>query len=396
MIEFRLPSLGSDMDEGTLLEWHVAPGQTVKKGDVVALVDTSKAAIDVEIWVDGTVHQLLTSVGQTIAVGTVMALVLAPGEVAPAAGVGPEPTPRPAPAVAPLTAAEAALRAAAPARAEPAVTAAPATRLRVTPAARQRAAELGLALDSLHGSGPDGAITRDDVERAAGRPMPVLDRAQSLRKAMAAAMARSKREIPHYYLAEDVPMRAALDWLRATNAARPVTQRLLPAVLLLKAVALALREVPEMNGLFVDGEFRRSEAVHMGVAITLRGGGLVAPALHDVAGKPLDALMVGLSDLVQRARSGGLRSSELSDATITVTNLGEQGVETVFGVIYPPQVALVGFGRVSDRAWVEGGLVGAMPVLTGSLSADHRVSTGHRGALFLARLRVVLQQPEKL
>lgn len=191
-------------------------------------------------------------------------------------------------------------------------------------------------------------------------------------------------------------MRSALDWLRDANAARSVTQRLLPAVLLLKAVALAVREVPELNGVFVDGEFRPSDAVHLGVAIALRGGGLVAPALHDVSDKSLDVLMGELSDLVQRARSAGLRSSELSDATITVTNLGELGVETVFGVIYPPQVALVGLGRVSDRVQIEGGQIVAMPALTASVSADHRVSTGHRGALFLARLRALMQQPQRL
>jgi pyruvate dehydrogenase E2 component (dihydrolipoamide acetyltransferase) len=217
-----------------------------------------------------------------------------------------------------------------------------------------------------------------------------------MRRAIAAAMTRSKREIPHYQLAESVPMRAALDWMRQANATRPVTERLLPAVLLLKAVALAAREVPEVNGRFIDGGFQPAPAVHVGVAISLRTGGLVAPALHDVADKPLDLLMRELGDLVRRARTGSLRSSEMSDPTITVTNLGDQGVEAVFGVIYPPQVALVGFGRVTERAWVEGGQVTVMPVLTASLAADHRVSDGHRGALFLARLREWLQQPQRL
>jgi pyruvate dehydrogenase E2 component (dihydrolipoamide acetyltransferase) len=188
----------------------------------------------------------------------------------------------------------------------------------------------------------------------------------------------------------------ALDWLHEANAARPVTGRLLPAVLLLKAVALAAREVPEVNGFYLDGAFRPAAAVHVGVAISLRQGGLVAPALHDVADKPLDLLMRELGDLVRRARAGSLRSSEMSDPTITVTNLGDQGVEAVFGIIYPPQVALVGFGRIADRPWVDGGRLGVMPVLTASLAADHRVSDGHRGAVFLSRLRDRLQQPQSL
>jgi pyruvate dehydrogenase E2 component (dihydrolipoamide acetyltransferase) len=371
MIDFKLPSLGADMDEGTLLEWHVAPGQAVKKGDVIAVVDTSKAAIDIEVWQPGTVAELLAEVGQKIPVGTVIARLLAPGEVAGAA----------APVAAPVPLAGA--------------------RKPVTPAARRRAAELGVDAQVLAGTGADGAVTRADVERALpSRPAAAVltpaDRAAEMRKVIAAAMARSKREIPHYHLAEPVPMRAALAWLSEHNATAPVTERLLGAVLLIKAVALALRDVHELNGTFVDGAFRAAPAVHVGVAISLRGGGLVAPALHDVADKPLPSLMAGLADLVARARAFRLRSSELSDATITVTNLGDTGVELVHGVIYPPQVALVGFGRITERPAVEAGQVVAMPMLTATLAADHRVSDGHRGAIFLARLRELLQHPEAL
>jgi pyruvate dehydrogenase E2 component (dihydrolipoamide acetyltransferase) len=353
----------------------VAPGQAVKKGDVIAVVDTSKAAIDIEVWQPGTVAELLVEVGQKIPVGTVIARLLAPGEVAGAAAPVPLPAPAPAP----------------PAGARKAV----------TPAARRRAAELGVDVLALAGTGADGAVTLADVERTATvRPAaaaPALtDRATEMRKVIAAAMARSKREIPHYHLAEPVPMRATLDWLREHNAAVPVTGRLLSAVLLIKAVALALREVPELNGTFVDGTFRAAPAAHVGVAISLRGGGLVAPALHDAAEQPLPQLMAALADLVARARAFRLRSSEMSDATITVTNLGDTGVELVHGVIYPPQVALVGFGRITERPAVEAGQVVAMPMLTATLAADHRVSDGHRGAIFLARLRELLQHPEAL
>jgi pyruvate dehydrogenase E2 component (dihydrolipoamide acetyltransferase) len=390
MLEFKLPSLGADMDEGKLVQWQVAPGRAVKKGDVVAVVDTTKAAVDVEIWFDGTVHQLLTEVGETVPVGTVMALLLAPGETAPPPDAAPHPAAK-AGAVAASAVAAAPVRAATP-------SAHPTSRQRVSPAARQRALELGVDLARIAGSGIEGAVTREDVDRAAaGRAAPApAERAVEMRKAIASAMSRSKREIPHYYLSEPVPMRRALDWLRVANADRPVTARLLPAVLLLKAVALALRDYPEMNGLYVDGRFSASPAAHIGVAISLRQGGLVAPALHDVGSKPLDALMRELADLVRRCRAGSLRSSEMANPTITVTNLGDQGVQSVFGVIYPPQVALVGFGRIAERPWVEQDHLTAMPILNASLSADHRVSDGHRGALFLARLREQLQRPEEL
>ncbi|MDO8419185.1 MAG: 2-oxo acid dehydrogenase subunit E2, partial [Rubrivivax sp.] len=209
-------------------------------------------------------------------------------------------------------------------------------------------------------------------------------------------MSRSKREIPHYYLSETIPMARALAWLQQRNQSLPVTERLLPAVLLLKAVALALRRTPELNGFHRAGRFEPAAAVHAGVAISLRGGGLVAPALHDVGDKALGVLMRDLADLVRRARAGSLRSSEMADPTITVTNLGDQGAEAVFGVIYPPQVALVGFGRLAERPWVLDGTVRAVPVVCATLAADHRASDGHRGALFLTELNELLQQPQAL
>jgi pyruvate dehydrogenase E2 component (dihydrolipoamide acetyltransferase) len=169
------------------------------------------------------------------------------------------------------------------------------------------------------------------------------------------------------------------------------------AALQLKAVALALADFPDLNGFFRDGAHQPSAAVHAGVAISLRQGGLVAPAIHDVAELSLDELMKSLSDLVRRARAGSLRASEMSDPTITVSNLGEGGVEAVFPIIYPPQVAIVGFGTLAQRPWVtaDGGLRAILTVVA-SLGADHRVSDGHRGALFLAELARRLQEPEKL
>jgi len=209
-------------------------------------------------------------------------------------------------------------------------------------------------------------------------------------------MARSKREIPHYYLSTAIDMQRALAWLTEENGRRPVADRLLYGVLLIKAVALALREVPELNAVWVGDRVVPSEAVHVGVAISLRGGGVVAPALHDADRQSLGDLMRNFRDLVQRARAGGLRSSELSDPTITVTSLGEQGVETVFGIIYPPQVAIVGFGKIVERPWSVGGQIVSRSLVTATLSADHRVTDGHRGGLFLAAVDRLLQEPGRL
>ena len=255
---------------------------------------------------------------------------------------------------------------------------------------------LGIDLARVSGTGPDGAVTIEDVEKvAAAKPAPV-DRALAMRSAIGAAMARSKREIPHYYLATDIAFARATQWLAARNEHRPVTERVLMAAVQLKAVAFALRKFPELNGYYRDGAFVPGTGIHLGVAFSLHRGGLIAPAIRDVDRLALHELMKRLTDLVARARALTLKSSEMTDATLTVTNLGDQGVDLVHGVIYPPQVALVGFGRVRERAWVEQGQIAAKPVLTTSLSADHRASDGHRGALFLIQLDQLFQEPEEL
>jgi len=396
MIEFKLPSLGADMDKGKLLEWRVKPGDPVKRGDIVAVDDTSKDAVDVEIWNDGTVYQLIAQPGVTIPVGTVIATLLAPGETVEAAEA--ERRSRPSPP------AEAVAAEAAPVAAAAAPAVAAGERRRVSPVARRRAAELGVDAETVAGTGPHGSVTLEDVERAAAaaKAAPAVpadvqaEKQAEMRRAIAAAMSRSKREIPHYYLSELVPLQAATDWLAAENAKRSLTERLLMASLFLKAVALACVKYPDMNGLYREGRFEPGASVHVGVAVSLRQGGLIAPAIHEAAKKTLTQLMRDLTDLVKRTRAGSLRSSEMSDPTITVTNLGDQGVDAVFGVIYPPQVALVGFGRVEERPCVIEGGLRIIPAVTASLAADHRVSDGHRGALFLAEIRRLMQQPETL
>ena len=167
-------------------------------------------------------------------------------------------------------------------------------------------------------------------------------------------------------------------------------------VLLVKAVARAAVDVPGLNGFWVDGAFRAGAGVHVGCAIALRDGGLVAPALHDADRKDLDTLMTELLDLVARARAGTLRSSELADPTITVTNLGDLGVDEAFAIIYPPQVAIVGFGRMLPRPWVVDGRVEPRTILTATLSADHRAVDGRRAGQFLAAIDRRLQAPEQL
>jgi pyruvate dehydrogenase E2 component (dihydrolipoamide acetyltransferase) len=398
MSEFRMPSLGADMQFGTIVDWRVKPGDMVKRGDVVALVETEKGVIEVEIFENGVIESLVVHPGQKVPVGATLATLSGDGKKIEAPAAKPAVAP-------PAAAAPPKIEEIAPAKVVTVAAAEESVRLRVSPLARKRAQEVGVDLSTITGTGVDGSITIADVERSAESakaPTPAVAPAAkgldlaAMRRVIGAAMARSKREIPHYYLSTTIDMRRSLDWLAAENAKRPVTKRLLYSVLMIRAVALALRSTPELNGFWIDDGFKASEGIHIGVAISLRQGGLINPAIHDVDKKNLDELMENMLDLVNRARTGHLRSSELSDGTITVTNLGEQGVETVFGVIYPPQVALVGFGKITERPFALNGMVGVRPMLDASLSADHRVSDGHRGGRFLLAIDRLLQEPEKL
>jgi pyruvate dehydrogenase E2 component (dihydrolipoamide acetyltransferase) len=435
MAEFMMPSLGADMESAALVHWLVKPGDHVKRGDVIAEVETDKGVIEIEVFEEGVVDQLLVEPSpERLPVGAVLAMIRTNGApmVAPAA------VERAAAVVEAAAKPEVLPPSAAPSQAQPPVPC-PEKRVRVSPLARKLAADLGIDLNIVQGSGAHGAIERADVERAAAAkklpeiapvppaPPPVVaapaaappapaavppspppaaaapaaapakpDTQAAMRRAIAAAMARSNREIPHYYLQTRIDMSRALKWLEAENLKRPLKQRLLLAVLLLKAVSRALIDVPELNGYWLDDHHEPQEAIHIGFAISLRQGGLIAPAIHNVDLLSLDELMEAMHDLIARTRSGGLRGSEMTDGTITVTNLGDMGVETVYGVIYPPQVALVGFGKVVELPWAESGMLGIRPVLTATLAADHRATDGRRGGQFLDALTQYLQEVEKL
>jgi pyruvate dehydrogenase E2 component (dihydrolipoamide acetyltransferase) len=427
--DFLMPSLGADMEAGTVLEWRARPGDTVHRGDIVAVIDTEKSTIDVEVFEDGVITELLVKPGQEVPVGTVLARIAERAIRPTAAAAAAKPAPQ-VPAAVAATPAAATAPAGRPRRRPSSGKAAPARRpapaskrrrrpaahARASPLARRRAAERGLALEHIAGSGPGGAVVAADLDRAGrpapappapappapapsapARPAPRADRQASVRRTIAALMARSNREIPHYHVATTIDLGAALTWLRAANDQRPPAERLLSATLLLKATALATRQVPALNGFWdEDDGFLPSDAVHLGVAVSLRGGGLIAPAIHDADQLTLDELMAALRDLVGRVRSGRLRSSEMADPTITVTNLGDQGVDEVHGVIYPPQVALVGFGRIAERPWARDGMLGVRPTVRATLAADHRSSDGLVGARFLATLDRLLQTPEEL
>jgi pyruvate dehydrogenase E2 component (dihydrolipoamide acetyltransferase) len=416
MAEFTMPSLGADMEAGTLVKWCVSEGDHVLRGEIVAEVETDKGTIEVEAFHTGTVRQLLQEEGAKVPVGTPLAII--DEGAAPATDATSAPAEPSAP--------EAPTR-----RARPAAPAMPRQRpqpssdedrVRISPLARAQAKQLGVDIAALEGTGPGGAIQASDVVRAAksgsalsgepttaasaptaGAPTPAAPAPtaaaqdeNAMQRAIAAAMTRANDDIPHYYVAQTIDMSAAVAFVKEHNARTDVHERLVPGILLMRAVALAMKRHPEFNAMWRDGRAHRLDDLSVGVAISIRGGGLTAPALRRADEGSLSELMQRLTDLVDRARRGSLRSSEMTGAGITITSLGERGVETVIPIIFPPQVAIVGFGAIAERPWSVDGKVLSRPVIHATLGADHRVTNGHAGSRFLSRIDRLLQKPESL
>ncbi|PLW78475.1 dihydrolipoamide acetyltransferase family protein [Cohaesibacter celericrescens] len=420
MIDFLMPSLGADMEDGKLVEWLVEPGAMLKHGDTIAVVETQKGAIEIEIFNEGIFDHPLVDIGMAVPVGTPIAAIRERGEAAAIRDAEQSEKSEPITKAADGSEAVADHKPAAEAEpvagptgllAEARVTTPAGERTRVSPIARRYADQHGIDVASISGSGPSGEVLLQDVEMAekpaertilsTKEPAPIDEtetgeRLSGMRAAIATAMSRSKREIPHFYLAHSIDLTLCEAWLADYNAERAPESRLLLSALLVKAVALAAHKYPEFNGHYIDGVFHSGAAIHVGVAINIRGTGLVAPAIHNAEGLSLEGLMVKMRDLVVRVRAGRFRSSELSDPTITVSIMGDRGVETLYGVIYPPQVAIIGFGMPVTEARVVDGMIGPRRIVHVTLASDHRINDGHRGALLLARIERILQEPEKL
>ncbi len=396
---FKMPSLGADMEAGTLMKWKVKEGDTVKKDQVIAEVESNKGVIEVEVFEEGVIDKLLIKEGTKCDVGTPIALIRGENETSESlqkeldALTGKVPEKKTAQAEKEKAATPAKEEAKAPqTHAKASKTAV--HEIKISPAARKKAEELGVDLDALAAK-TEGKIGTAEVEAAAAKTKK-KGAADSMRQAIAAAMSRSNAEIPHYYLSTSINMTPALEWLKEQNSQRSIKDRILPAALTIRAVVKALQAVPELNGFWQDNALQMSEEINPGVAIAKRTGGLVTPALLDAQKMDLDQTMQSFHDLITRTRSGKLRSSEITRQTIVITNLGDLGVERVYGVIYPPQVALVGLGRIVDAPWVEGDALAVRKVMQATLAGDHRATDGRTGALFLDKLDQLLQKPEEL
>lgn len=422
--DYELPSLGADMDVGRVVDWTVQVGDVVGRGDVVARVETEKSDIDVEIWRSGVIEEFLVELGVEIPVGTpILRVALDGGEQSDpsndseAIETRGSATATSADAEQSSTGRSSEIRRGTPwpsadFRREPTGGGASVThgrRVLASPLARQLAHRHGVAVADIAGTGPRGAVVSADVlrhaetsaDRRLPRPEMQLGPAASepvdpMRRLIAARVSQSNRDIPHYYLQRDVDLTALTDWLEHENAEREVGRRLLPAAALVRAVALAAQRHPELNGFWKHDRFEPGEAINVAMAISLRRGGLVTPNVADADLLSIDETMARLRELVAAARTGTLRASWMTGSTITLTNLGDRGADLVQGVISPPQVALVGFGRSMERPWVIDGQIRVRTVATATLAADHRATDGAIGSRYLTTLADLLEHPEDL
>ncbi|MFV8375743.1 dihydrolipoamide acetyltransferase family protein [Flavobacterium sp. LB1P71] len=423
MIEFLMPSLGADMEEATLIEWKKKPGDTVKRGDIIAEVETQKELIDIEIFEEGTIGELLIKEGDKVPVGTVMALIN-PSEVTS------EPKKEEKiPESIPIQSTEERIESIdAPKVEDLSIKTAPlAQRIsedndppKITetdkaitkddvdnPIEKIKADDNHNDLSKITATATDEAITKDDVDNPIEKidienteEIPIETEKQSsiaeaIRSEVVAAMSQSNREIPHYYLEKRIDMTNALAWLQVANNKRLQKQRLLPVALLIKATAKSLLEFPDLNAIWDNG-LQLKKDINIGFVVSLRTGGIIVPALHQANLKSIDEIMDALNDIIPRARALRLLSSELSDSTITLTSIGDGGADTVFGVVYPPQVAIIGFGSISEQPFAENEMIGIRSCVSVTLAGDHRATDGLTGSRFLVTLNKYLQIPEAL
>lgn len=391
MGEFLMPSLGADMEDGTLIEWKKKIGDSVKRGDVIAEVETQKGLIEIEIFEEGIIEKILIKEGTKVPVGTIMALISPIGVPLKTKNEKPielHPIEEKVTEVIEQEIAEE-------------------SHIKASPLAKRIAEDHHIDIKQIKGSGYDGVITKEDVEHAIEQ-RDTIDKDQTILKtektatdseairfAIAAAMSKSNKEIPHYYLEKKIDLTKALAWLQEANQQRKVQARLLPVVLFIKAIAKSLVDFPDLNAIWENGLHAKKD-INIGFVVALHNGGIMVPAIHQADLKTVDEIMEALNDLIPRARAMKLRSSELSDGTITLTSMGDRGADSVFGVIYPPQVAIIGFGSISEQPFAENGMLGIRTVVNATLAGDHRATDGLTGSRFLNVLSENLQKPELL
>jgi pyruvate dehydrogenase E2 component (dihydrolipoamide acetyltransferase) len=428
-INILMPALSPTMTEGKLAKWHVKVGDTVKSGQVICEIETDKATMEVEAVDEGKIGQIVVPEGaEGVAVNAVIAILLEEGETAVPAGASPAPTPAPKPAAAapPPAAAKPAPAAAAPVAPVPAAkpAAAPAGgRIFASPLAKRIAAEKGLDLSRITGSGPNGRIVKADVESAkpgaapaaapvaAGAPkatppsvgQPVFVAPgdtrvphTAVRKVIARRMLESKQTVPHFYLTVDLEIDALLAARQAINAvAEKKGTKVSVNDMVIKACAKALRDHPECNASWTEDEMIQYGAVDISVAVATDRG-LITPIVRNADMKGLAQIASEMKDLAARAKIGKLKLDEFQGGGFTISNLGMFGINSFSAIINPPQAMILAVGMGEERAVARKGQVVVRTMMSCTLAVDHRVVDGAMGAQYLQTLRAYIEQPASM
>ncbi|MCA9830569.1 MAG: dihydrolipoamide acetyltransferase family protein [Dehalococcoidia bacterium] len=413
-IDVIMPQMGADMTEGTLVRWLKQVGDQVNRGEIIAEIETDKATVELEAFEAGILRKHVVPEGETVPVGQVIAILGDAGEA-----IGEDPERKPLPPVADRHS-ETSPAAAMPQSPRRAAAPIEGSRVRISPVARRIAADAGIEPSAITGTGPDGRVLRRDVEAAIASQAPAPERAPAavpapqpapstgpaaapfelvpftrMRQAIARRMSQSKQQQPHYYITLDIDMTAASAFRAQVNSQAAEDQRVSFNDLVVKACAIALGRHPRFNAEFTDDGIRVYRQINLAIGVALDDG-LIAPAIIDVGSKSLGAIAREARDVANRARSGNLTAEEYSASTFTITNLGAFGVETLIGIINPPQSAILGVGSIMPQPVVVDGEVVVRQVMKIALSADHRVTDGAEGARFVKEIQSLLENPASL
>jgi pyruvate dehydrogenase E2 component (dihydrolipoamide acetyltransferase) len=434
-----MPKLGFDMAEGTLVTWTVEVGQSIKKGDVVAEIETDKATIEIEATVEGTVLQLLAGAGDVVAVGAPIGYVGEPGErvpegAAPAKAVPAQPEPaQPEPVEVTVSAPAAAPAASAPARGDGGF-------VKASPIARRLAEERGIDLSRISGTGPGGRIVKKDVEdfptgEAPAAPVPAapskvaptappapaipaevvrptmptfteipsgpdveIVELSRIRARIGQRLVESKQFVPHFYVTSDIDIAAALDLRQQLNATIDDPEAKISVNdLIVKAAALALRQFPNLNSHYYGDKLVRHKSINIGIAVALPEGGLVNVTSYDADKTSLGTMAITHRDMIQRARAGKVKPREIEGSTFSVSNLGPHDVDHFIAIINPPEAGIIAVGSAKKVPVVlEDGTLGVGMRLKATISVDHRVSDGVEAAEFMKLFKELLEHPMRL
>jgi pyruvate dehydrogenase E2 component (dihydrolipoamide acetyltransferase) len=422
MADVNMPKLSDTMEEGTVVEWKKKSGDVVKKGEVIAEVDSDKATFDLESEDDGVLN-IIVEQGVPAKIGAPIARIGAGGEAPeakPAAKEAlPEATKTPAKAEKPKAEQDAPAQqpAAEPAAPAPAASADSdgAKDVRASPLARRLAAELGVNLAGIQGSGPEGRIVKEDVEAAAGkgtaaatpsrapRPAPrqgpetELVEPNRMQSTIARRMAEAKSTIPEFTVTVEARVELAVSMRLQLKESVPGAEKVTMTDFLVRACALALRKFPEVNTSWVDGKFQRKRRISIGLAVApAQGMGLLVPVVHDADMKDLIQISIESRQVIERARSGRPAEGDLSGATFSISNLGMYGVDEFVAIINPPEAAILAVGAIKDVPVVDAGRIVPGKVMRMTLSVDHRVFYGATAAQFMAEVKRLIENPVTL